>query len=877
MMNKKHLQPSGIVVLATIFTLCQPLAATSALAAGRTQSTKRAAPETPSGLVATVASVSQINLSWTDNSTNETGFSVARGTSSTGPWLQIAAVGAGVTSFSNPGLSASTTYFYRVRATSRVGDSAYSNTASATTTTETVPAAPSGLAASAVSASQISLSWTDTSMNETGFTVERAMSSTGPWNPLGTTGASVVSYSDSGLAAATTCYYRVRATNAAGSSAYSNAASATTPAAPPAAPSGLTVTAISSSQINVSWTDNASNETGFKVERATASGGPWSQIGTTGTNIASFADTTVAASTTYYYRVQATNATGDSAYSNTASAATPGTLPAVPSGLTVTAISSSQINVSWTDNASNETGFKVERATASGGPWGQIGTTGTNIASFADTTVAASTTYYYRVRATNATGDSAYSNTASATTPAAAGGGSVIWAKSYGAQVLTDSSYVSGVAVDAGGSIFTAGRFTGTANLGGGNVPSGNGYDIYIAKYDADSTYRWAKHFNSNNIQSRTTAMAVDGGGNVLVTGSFFNTLDFGAPCAPITAISQDTFIVKLSSSGTCVWARNFTSNNMDGGAALAVDGSNNVIVAGGFQGTLDFGSGVILTGHSSSQSDIYLAKFNSSGGIVWAHNYSGTTNNGQTVYDVATDSSGNIAMTGAFKATVDFCAPGPACPLTAANNPISGPSNDAFIAKYTSGGVAVWVKSFGESQGAEQVGQAVAFDGAGNILATGYAGGDLNFGTGVVRFIGSLDLYVAKIASDGTTTWVRRYGAVGYDQYAYDLAVDSGSNVVIAGKTSGPVDFGSGPLPNPDGFSGRTNALGLKLSPSGSYVWVKSSGDNWFQSSRSVATDGSANAIFAGVFASTIDFGNGPMSSPGTSTDSIFVAKFGP
>jgi hypothetical protein len=783
MMNKKHLQPSGIVVLATIFTLCQPLAATSALAAGRTQSTKRAAPVTPSGLVATVASVSQINLSWTDNSTNETGFSVARGTSSTGPWLQIAAVGAGVTSFSNPGLSASTTYFYRVRATSRVGDSAYSNTASATTTTETVPAAPSGLAASAVSASQISLSWTDTSMNETGFTVERAMSSTGPWNPLGTTGASVVSYSDSGVAAATTCYYRVRATNAAGSSAYSNAASATTPAAPPAAPSGLTATAISSSQINVSWTDNASNETGFKVERATASGGPWSQIGTAGTNIASFADTTVAASTTYYYRV----------------------------------------------------------------------------------------------RATNATGDSAYSNIASATTPAAAGGGSVIWAKSYGAQVLTDSSYVSGVAVDAGGSIFTAGRFTGTANLGGGNVPSGNGYDIYIAKYDGDSTYRWAKHFNSNNIQSRTTAMAVDGGGNVLVTGSFFNTLDFGAPCAPISAISQDTFIVKLSSSGTCVWARNFTSNNMDGGAALAVDGSNNVIVAGGFQGTLDFGSGVILTGHSSSQSDIYLAKFNSSGGIVWAHNYSGTTNNGQTVYDVATDSSGNIAMTGAFKATVDFCAPGPACPLTAANNPISGPSNDTFIAKYTSGGVAVWVKSFGESQGAEQVGQAVAFDGAGNILATGYAGGDLNFGTGVVRFIGSLDLYVAKIASDGTTTWVRRYGAVGYDQYAYDLAVDSGSNVVIAGKTSGPVDFGSGPLPNPDGFSGRTNALGLKLSPSGSYVWVKSSGDNWFQSSRSVATDGSANAIFAGVFASTIDFGNAPMSSPGTSTDSIFVAKFGP
>ena len=211
------------------------------------------------------------------------------------------------------------------------------------------------------------------------------------------------------------------------------------------------------------------------------------------------------------------------------------------------------------------------------------------------------------------------------------------------------------------------GRFTGTANLGGGNVTSGTGYDIFIAKYGSDGTYQWAKHFNSNNIQTKTSAISVDGGGNVLMTGSFFNTLDFGAPCAPITAYSQDTFVVKLSSSGTCIWARNFTWNNVDGGAALAVDGSNNVVVAGGFQGTLDFGSGVTLTDHSGTQSDIYLAKFNSSGAIVWAHGYGSTTNNAQSVYDVDTDNSGNIVMTGAFQATVDFlCArdgvPGDGC-----------------------------------------------------------------------------------------------------------------------------------------------------------------------------------------------------------------------
>jgi hypothetical protein len=234
--------------------------------------------------------------------------------------------------------------------------------------------------------------------------------------------------------------------------------------------------------------------------------------------------------------------------------------------------------------------------------------------------------------------------------------------------------------------------------------------------------------------------------------------------------------------------------------------------------------------------------------------------------------------MTGSFQSTVDFCAPGPACPLTAAVNPVSGPSNDAFIVKYTSGGAAIWARSFGESQGGEQVGQAVAFDNAGNLLATGYAGGDLDFGSGVQSFIGALDLYVVKLAPNGTTTWAKRFGSSGYEQYAYDLAVDANNDVLVAGKTAGPVDFGGGAFLNPDGISGRTNALALKLTSTGAYAWSKSWGDGWFQSSRAVATDGSRNAIFSGVFASTVTFDGGfSLTSPGPSTDDIFVVKLRP
>jgi len=193
------------------------------------------APLAPSNLVATPMSTSQINLNWSDNSSNETGFDIERceGSGCT-TFIAIGQVGAGVTGFSNTGLSGGTTYTYRVRAFNAGGPSDYSNTGEATTPVAPVPpSAPDSLIATAASFSQIDLSWADNSANEDGFDLERCQG-TGCVNFLSIAqlSAGTTTYSDTGRSGGTTYQYRVRAFNAGGSSGYSNTTSATTPVPP---------------------------------------------------------------------------------------------------------------------------------------------------------------------------------------------------------------------------------------------------------------------------------------------------------------------------------------------------------------------------------------------------------------------------------------------------------------------------------------------------------------------------------------------------------------------------------------------------------------------------------------------------------------------
>lgn len=191
------------------------------------------------------------------------------------------------------------------------------------------PNAPSALGATAVSSSQINLAWTDNSLNESGFDVERCQGTAcTSFAKVGSVGMNVTTYSDTGRSASTTYRYRVRAFNAGGASGPSNEAQATTPAAsasPPTAPNGMFARpGPSSGLIDLSWHDNSTNETGFKIERCPGSSCTgFLQIAQVGANVRTYRDSGRSPNHVYRYRVRAFNAAGDSAYSNIASATAP--------------------------------------------------------------------------------------------------------------------------------------------------------------------------------------------------------------------------------------------------------------------------------------------------------------------------------------------------------------------------------------------------------------------------------------------------------------------------------------------------------------------------------------------------------------------------
>jgi len=275
------------------------------------------APATPTGVTAT-AGVTQVSLSWTASS-GATSYNVYRSATAGGEGTTAYASGITSTSYVNTGLTAGTTYYYKVAAVNSAGTSAQSSEVSATPTSGvTVPPTPTGVTATA-GVTQVSLSWTASS-GATSYNVYRSTSSGGEGTTAYASGITSTSYVNTGLTAGTTYYYKVAAVNSAGTSAQSSEVSATPTSGVtvPPTPTGVTATA-GPTQVSLSWTAS-SGATSYNVYRSTSSGGEGTTAYASGITSTSYVNTGLTAGTTYYYKVAAVNSAGTSGQSSEVSA-----------------------------------------------------------------------------------------------------------------------------------------------------------------------------------------------------------------------------------------------------------------------------------------------------------------------------------------------------------------------------------------------------------------------------------------------------------------------------------------------------------------------------------------------------------------------------
>jgi PKD repeat protein len=323
--------------------------------------------------------------------------------------------------------SANPSYIYRTpgtyTATLQVTDnSGLKGADSLLITVQGPPTAPSALTAAAAcnggdpNYAAISMAWKDNSDNETLFRVQWSVDgATWPAPGSGTQEATTTdaSYIHGWLSFGTTRYYRVRAENTFGASAWSATAAATTHLVPTTAPA-LSASATSGSQVTLTW-NAVANATGYRLERS-LNQTSWSVIATPPAGVLSYTDSGLSTGTTYYYRIMASGHCGYATAPSAAAMVTTqaDTAIAAPNKLTARAASTSQINLSWRDNATNETGYYVE--ILNGGSWARIATLPADSTKYTSSGLVASTTYSYRVQAFNAAAKSDYSETASAAT-----------------------------------------------------------------------------------------------------------------------------------------------------------------------------------------------------------------------------------------------------------------------------------------------------------------------------------------------------------------------------------------------------------------------------------------------------------------------------
>jgi hypothetical protein len=374
----------------------------------------------PTGLMGAVLSVSQVQLTWSDNSATETGFEIEY-RSGTNAWQPAGTTAANVAAFEVGNLSSGTTFEFRVRALQE-GSGLPSSWSGAVTVTTQVFGPPTNLNGTVRGVDGVGLAWTDNAATEIGFEIEYRLAGSIVWQQAGTVAANYTTFEVGGLSSMGTYEFRVRALQGGGQppSEWSNTVTVGTEAF--AAPTHLVGVSLGPDSGRLTWTDNSATEVGFEIEYRTSGANAWRQFGVVGANVTTWDVGNLSGGTTYEFRVRALQGSGQppSSWSNTASVTTDVAAPSAPTNLSGASLGPDSVRLTWTDNSSTETGFEIEhRIAGASGDWNTAGTVAADVTMFDVVRLSSGTTYEFRVRALQGSGQppSSWSNIVSVLLP----------------------------------------------------------------------------------------------------------------------------------------------------------------------------------------------------------------------------------------------------------------------------------------------------------------------------------------------------------------------------------------------------------------------------------------------------------------------------
>ncbi|MGB0429271.1 MAG: T9SS type A sorting domain-containing protein [Bacteroidia bacterium] len=408
---------------------------------------------------------------------------------------------------------------------------------------------------------------------------------------------------------------------------------------------------------------------------------------------------------------------------------------------------------------------------------------------------------------------------------------------------------------DSHGNLFSIGAFTGYLDFDQGPgealVSANTGDCMFITKHNSKGKLLWVNKLNAefDDVQPK---LLIDNSGNAIIIGSYDKNMAFDKDnaYAPITNSNvkfPHVFMIKYNTHGQPLWNKQIIGTFSILASDAAIDHQNSIIIAGNLQDSVDFDTSLdTLIGHSlGNDNDFFLAKYDSSGSVTWAHNFQSTRYD--VCHSLGVDKLGNIIVNGRYSDSLDF----DPSTTTAMLKPHNGHSN--FLAKYEPNGNYLWAKNMAgnyESKTllATKQGSFYMFGNFRDSFDFDLSTRAYNIGSN-----GKQDIFIAKFTTNGDLTWAKSIGSVS-NESAKTISCDSLSNLYLLGRFADPLMLDSNNLST--SYKPQNGPLLIaKFDSTGQHAWSFQLGSDGLEQGKALATSINGDVWIGGSFNLATDF----------------------